>query len=161
MNNKKLDEHITKIPEIIYPVRILAFDPGGKTTGVIVADVYGIDNFDVISVIQFDYNNRFELLKYLIDFDTDIVIIENFFLYEHKKDALVYDKFLPVRMIGVIETFCYLRNVQKVIYQNAGQIKSKPPVKILPEHIQQLKGLNHAKDAYKHLRLYVAKELYK
>lgn len=166
----KLDNHITSIPdEPDTPINIISFDVG-NTTGVVVAECYGIDDFAIDLVMQFDYNNVHSTLNNLfINNQPDIIIIEDFRLYAHKANAMINNQFIPVRVIGAIESAVYyydmgntlprLQPMQNtsIVYQLAQEIKGKPPVKILSKHEGVLSGLKHAKDAYKHLRLYLTK----
>lgn len=168
----RLDNYLTTIPDTPDVLdTVISFDVG-KTTGVVIADVYGTNNFEVLKALHLDYAERFKgLQNLLIEYQPTLVIIENFRLYKHKAQSLIHNEFLPVRMIGAIESALYyydslnldnfvngyMVTPTPVVFQMAIEIKGKPPVAVLPEHKPLLKGLKHATDAYKHLRVYTLK----
>lgn len=140
---------------------IVGIDPG-QTTGVCAADEQG-DDFQVASTWQIPWENRLSFFRALLcgTFAHDngepllpeVIVIEKFHLRPGRALEQIGSDFPSVRIIGIVEAFASLcLPVQPLlIFQDPSVIGR---VEILPQHAEQLKGLIHAQDAYRHVRYY-------
>lgn len=125
------------------PVAYMSFDPGEHTGWA----TFGEDG----KVVDFEYVHGREDLYDLLDryFQNGIghVVIEDFFLYPWKDKEQGWSDFETVRVIGVIQAYCYLNkveysmqpaNIKKIAYRWAGMTPPKNKLQ------------SHAADAYVH-----------
>lgn len=149
---------------------IMAVDPG-QTTGVCIIKEFDkapnaltqIDGFQVMASWQIPWESRISFFVALFSgaFATDdgeillpgIVVIESFRLRPGRAMEQIGSEFPSVRVIGIVETLIYQCTVAQplLVFQEPAIIGR---VEILPEHKQQLSGLIHAQDAYRHARYY-------
>ena len=155
------------------PIYVLSIDPG-KTTGIVLASCKSPKDFTVISAKDWKWSSRFEIPEYynldnplglmysLSNFNGQIptyVVIESFNLFRHKAQQLTGSDFPAVRVIGMIEYAMSEAGIlDRLITQTPSQ---RIRAKILDQHVQDLKGLHHAKDAYKHLRVFISNPMNK
>lgn len=134
-------------------MNIVAFDPG-KTTGVARARITGARTYSIIDAYQISWEDRFSAIKntlYSADHRPDIVVVEDFRLYPHAAQHLINNSFPAVRVIGIIEAFCYEARI-KLEFQTPASRKST----VVPDEDRPLvRQLKHSLDAYLHLRYWV------
>lgn len=139
-------------------LRILAVDPG-ETTGIVAASV----TMDAVRRIQLHfthhlpYDSRFWLHELIGKYMPDVLLVETFRLYKHKRDSQVGSAFETVRVIGILELSHYLhmRQRQRPISWIEQPASIMERVEVLDEHEVDLRGKRHATSAYKHLRYFV------
>ena len=139
-------------------MNILAIDPG-KTTGIVVCQtakemIDGKLPFGVMIAEDLLWEDRFLLREYIRT--SDIVICESFNLYPGaaQGQAHIRSDFPSIQVIGLIQAYMYELNKGEPIMQMPSMRKRSL---ILPEHQAALKGLKHARDAYKHARYYIVR----
>lgn len=144
---------------------IVGIDPG-HTTGFCMVDEKpkaGIDDFQVVSVAQIPWEKRVSFFIALFNGTfannkgesqlPEIVVIESFRLRPGRAMEQVGSEFPSVRVIGIVEALTALCLPERplLVFQEPGVIGR---VGILPKHEEQLRGLVHAGDAYRHVRYY-------
>lgn len=133
-------------------VQVLAIDPG-KTTGIVLAECFSPMNFNILQAFDLKWADR---LRWLTDdFPTvDYVVIESFNLFAHKAAAQIGSDFPAVNMIGAVElrVFSDLAPIKLVTQTPSQRVRAI----ILDHHKARFTGVHHAKDAYKHLRVFIS-----
>lgn len=131
--------------------RLLAIDPG-VTTGIAAGLWNTVDHsFSLSGGFQLPWEKRFAV-RWLVE-EADIIVIESFRLYRHKATDQVNSDFPSSQVIGMTELAAYMVDkLDKVVKQPASCIQN---VQILEADSKKLEGLQHAQDAYRHLRYYV------
>jgi len=138
---------------------ILAIDPGATTGYCLVDDSTG---FGVVSVGEIPWDSRLELLTALIHGTSasngppqlQAVVVEAFRLRPGRALEQVGSVFPSVRIIGILEALLYTarpRNHPPLVFQEPSCMSR---AQVLPEHLDILKGMPHARDAYRHARYY-------
>lgn len=140
----------TKLVPIEPGAMIVGIDPG-ETTGVCQIRYGGSRVFEVISAVALPWERRFRLDEYISGMD--YVVIERFSLYASHKDTMVNNEFPSVRIIGIVDYICYLRNLDDRMYFQPASVMGN--VKVLPEHEKYIPPGEHARDAYKHIRYFI------
>lgn len=141
-------------------IRLAAFDPG-ETTGYCIIDIQddGKD-FVVHKCDEIPWEARFSNIDYLFVEDApQVIVVERFILYPHKAKAQIGNEFPSVRVIGIIETFCYAHgpNPDKIHFQGAGDIVK---TLVLDRDVKRVAGSPHKIDAYRHARLHFLKHYF-
>lgn len=146
---------------------IIGIDPG-VTTGLCCLDFYGpgTQDFNVVLCRNFCWNDRREITRYLdrmyYQQGNIIVVIENFLLYENKAREQVGSNFPSVRIIGRVEEgLDRLLILDRMFFQMAGEIAKTIILPHHQEYVDTVKGdqLEHRRDAYKHARTFIVKQL--
>jgi hypothetical protein len=136
-------------------MNILSIDPG-YTSGVCMASTH--DDFEVIQVGEFDWDERFSVLETLLTgkhapngmpLIFDVVITENFRLRHDKAKTQVGQTFPSSQIIGIVGYLCYKQDIPLVIQEPGTRVR----VKVLDEHKYMVVG-PHITDAYQHARYY-------
>ena len=142
---------------------IVGIDPGYTTGYCMVEESSDHRDFQVVSAAQIPWEKRISFFVALFSGTfanakdepqlPEIVVIEAFRLRPGRAMEQVGSDFPSVRVIGIVETLIYCCQPCKplLVFQEPGVIGR---VEILPEHIDQLSGLIHAADAYRHVRYY-------
>ena len=132
---------------------IVAFDPG-KTTGVVRARLTGARSYSLVDAFQVAWEDRFTVIRNtLLDqkYPPEMVVVEDFRLYPHAAVHLINNSFPAVRVIGIIEAYCYEAMIA-VDFQTPSMRKST----IVPDEDRAaVRSLKHSLDAYLHLRYWV------
>jgi hypothetical protein len=141
-------------------IRLAAFDPG-ETTGYCIIDIQddGKD-FVVHRCGEIEWDVRFANLEYIfLEDNPRIIVIEQFRLYPHKAKSQIGSIFPSVRVIGIIETICYLEKIseEKIHFQGAGDIVK---TMVLDRDVKLVAGSPHKIDAYRHARLHFLKHYF-
>lgn len=105
--------------------------------------------------LEFSWGERFLVAEWVDSMNPDVIIMESFRLYAHEAQNLIGSDFPSCQVIGMVEARLFeMHKLGKLVYQPAYNTKG---VIVLPEHTSKVGGSEHRKDAYKHLRYYVAK----
>lgn len=156
---------------------IMGVDPG-RTTGVCLIQEQERD-FWVVTSWQIPWEQRVTFFVALFSgafadpngviLLPEIVVIESFRLRPGRAMEQIGSEFPSVRVIGIVETLAeivpQLIALQTLIPAMTAKMVKKPllvyqepsiisRVEILPEHKEELSGLIHAQDAYRHARYY-------
>jgi hypothetical protein len=142
------------------PVRLASFDPG-QTTGYCVIDIQddGKD-FSVHRCDEIPWEARFANIDYIFINDTpQIIVVEQFRLYPHKAKVQIGSIFPSVRVIGIIETMCYIHGLaeSRLYFQGAGDIVK---TMVLERDMTMVAGSPHKIDAYRHARLHFLRHFF-
>jgi hypothetical protein len=133
---------------------VLSVDPG-YATGVLTGRYLGERKFQLEFGEQFEYTQRFLLQPLVIQ--ADWIVMEEFVLYAHEARNQIGSFFPSVHVIGAVEAFAWQAGkLERVIMQPASLRKAATKVEL--EHVAQLKGSRHIKDAYQHLRYFMLTE---
>lgn len=138
------------------PMTIVSLDPG-QTSGLVVAQISSDANINIIQATELPWGGRFSLRQFLFTAWPDVVVCEAFRLYAQAAKAQINNEFPSVRVIGLLEA--YLNEtvgLDRLHFQAAMCIQR---VEVLEEHKSALRGMVHARDAYKHLRYYAITRL--
>lgn len=129
---------------------LIAIDPG-LTTGIVVGRTDG-DRLLVDSAYVIKWDGRFECLWRLLSSRPDHIVMEDFRLFNHKKDSQVGSVFPSVQVIGTVDAFAWSLQLSDRIHiqQPADRIR----VAVLPQHESTVRGITHTVAAYQHLRLF-------
>lgn len=128
---------------------IIAIDPG-KTVGYAVADNKG-NPLQVGQVESYQICDVLDVLK------PSQVVIESFRLYPHKARAQTWSSLQAPKVIGAIEHWC-LQNKIPVSFQNATDRNLVSDDMLRKYNFWSLtKGMRHARDAARHLVLWLIK----
>lgn len=146
-------------------IRVIAIDPG-KTTGIVIANCQTPKQFEIELAFDLVWDDRLQWLESSFPLDADHIVIESFNLFKHKAKAQIGSDFPAVQMIGAVEMRVAMAEeymalgglpnrsgVDYITYQTPSQ---RAKAAILPQHKQHFEGLHHAKDAYKHLRVFIS-----
>lgn len=141
-------------------MRVLALDVG-LTTGVVLADARGYKDLDIL--IASDVKGHDALIDYLWSmlpsYDLDVLIYEDFRVYEHKAKALTGSALPASVSIGItLAAHRTLKPELTLVTQMASERSYVKQAGILPSHKPMFKGLHHARDAYYHIRTYLLKQ---
>lgn len=101
-------------------MKILVFDPSGnyfEGKGTSGWALYYENKLTSVGQLQAsDYDNRYEYWKAHIDLikavEPDYVVLENFVLYAHTKEAQINSEFETSQLIGVIKFYCDCNNIE-------------------------------------------------
>lgn len=136
----------------------LAFDPG-KTTGYTLANNVvseGGVTFDLVSVGQIEWADRFSAIDALIGLDVRAIVVEDFKLFAKYANDQINSRFPSVLVIGIIQALAYSKGLsERLAMQDPALRHSTARIK-QPEHAKILRGQRHALAAYQHLRYYLA-----
>ena len=146
-----------------YKTILLGIDPG-QTTGVAILGINSRTSFDVISLAQVPYENRFEFFSKVFQQYPDMqIVMEDFKIYPYVEQT--GSPVWSARIIGLVELLHYQhKNPRPIVFHMAHEIHdnrakkltgSKVTIPIEPEHAEQLKKLRHATDAYAHGKLWI------
>lgn len=117
----------------------LALDPG-KTTGWATFDEQG----NGLSMGQADVLTFLELLR---DTPAQVIITEDYKLYPWKRDEQIWSRLDTVRLIGMVQYFCWLNNRKLVL-----QMPNIKSIGYMWAGISEAKSHknSHERDAYVH-----------
>lgn len=141
-------------------LHILAIDPG-ETTGIVAASIPLMSgrasSINILHTYHLPYDNRFQLHELVGKFMPDVLLVETFLLYKHKRDSQVGSDFKTVRVIGILELSHFIHNglLPRHISWVEQLASVMERVEVLPEHVATLRGKRHATSAYKHIRYFV------
>ena len=128
---------------------IIAIDPG-QTVGYAVADSKG-------NPLQVGQVDAYQICDVLDILKPKQIVVEAFRLYPHKEKAQTWSTLVAPRVIGAIEYWCSKNNVA-IAYQGAGERNLVSDDMLRKYGFWQLtKGMHHARDAAKHLVLWIIK----
>lgn len=131
--------------------KLLIVDPG-LTTGIAHGVYTGGRTFDLLAAGEVGWYDRFSLRELILP-DIQHIVVESFRLYAHKAEDQINNSFPSVHIIGMVEAFAWLLNINsRIVYQPASV---RTGVQVLPEHEAEVIGSAHMHDAYQHLRYYV------
>ena len=85
------------------------------------------------------------------------IVCEQFTLYKNKAQDQVGSHFPSVRVIGTLEAYLDELGILCDLKFQGASVRDR--VAILPEHYDKLKGSEHKKDAYQHLRYFCVANL--
>lgn len=133
---------------------IVSFDPGA-TTGVVVADyISSADGFEVVRAFEMTWEQRFAITyELLARRDLTAIVVEDFFLYHHKMESQVGNRFPSVQVIGIIEAYAWINHVHQLIHYQVASLRTR--VAILPQHSTIIRKSPHTTSAYQHLRYFL------
>ena len=123
-------------------MKVLAFDPGKTTGWALVADTGEILDWGEVA-LSLD-------VEFLIqESKPDLVVYEDFVLYQFKAQAQAWKHFDPVEVIGVIKHICLCHEIecQKQMAWQAKRVEIDP----------KPKGSKHAYDAMRHALVALAR----
>ena len=144
---------------------ISGWDPGG-TTGYFIGTVDLTSNtgFQVLESGIIPWAVRFSRIRSLLDrYRPSTSVVESFRLYKEKAQDQIGSEFPSSQVIGIIGAYCFMSGLAQPVFQPAAVIAGRPPVLVLPEHVNALyKGLaiemEHSNDAYKHARYWIEQQ---
>lgn len=124
--------------------QLLAFDPGGENIGVAVFEAGNCVEQRVIK-------GRKDFYAWLIDQPVpDVVVVEDFKIFPHMSQKLIFNGLQVVRCIGAIEKYCYDNDVP--------MIEQMSSIKTTGYMWAGLKNRHkHEEDAYVHGLYYLIK----
>ena len=150
-------------------MNILAIDPSGNfnegkgTTGWALIT----DQKEIIScgqILAKNYNNKFEYWDTVVNLinhiKADVIVIEDFLLYESKSKSQINSRFETPKLIGILEHYCNQNNI-KYVLQRAIDVKKRWTDDILTSkgYIQKVNNRyfaggvltsDHMRDAIRH-----------
>lgn len=146
-----------------YKEIVLSIDPG-QTTGVALLGINSRNSFDIITLAQVPYEQRFIFFaKMFQQYPNMQIVMEDFKIYPHVEQT--GSPVWSTRIIGLVEMIHHLtQNSKPIVFQMAHEIHdrrakkftgSKVSIPIEPEHEEKLKNLRHATDAYAHGKLWL------
>lgn len=123
---------------------ILGIDPG-ETTGWCFFDpdnIKGCSCGEIPAASVFDIECLFQ--------PEVVVVVESFRLYPWKSEAMSWNRFIPVEVIGIVKGFCRVRQVE-YLEQPASikQIVTRPMLTAF-DLWRKTRGKPHARDAARH-----------
>jgi hypothetical protein len=131
-------------------VFIASFDPG-RTTGCVLARWESGRDFYIIETYAIPWDERFVVVKDVLSFKPEHIVVESFRLYPHSARAQIGQDFPSSQVIGIIETYAYENSLLSRITKQPAAVRSN--VKVTHEEI---KGSSvHIVDAYLHLRYFI------
>lgn len=137
---------------------IVAIDPG-LTTGVVIA-THNAGEIKILEAFEVAWKDRMRFPGFFArlaqgPLPVDAVVVESFRLFPHKFKHQVGSFFPSVRVIGVVETACYLAGLDNAIHFLEPIVKKH--VKILDPAIARNPS-EHIKDAYRLARYWAVKQ---
>ena len=135
-------------------MKLLGFDPGN-------AIGYGL--MESMKMLHHGIASM-AMLRDLIR-EADVVIAEDFVLFAHKSDALRWNKFVPARVLGMIELICWEENKPLHLQKSAERtfFGGERTEKVSSVGNQRLRALGfwystpHERDAARHILTYYRK----
>ena len=132
-------------------MRIIVLDPGettGKTTWEFQNNYLRLLDGELIeNYLEYNWNI---LLEY------DLVLIEDFLLYPNKSERMIFNRFVPAKILGIVEYICY-KNKIPLEKQRAIDIKKFISLKVLKD-LKCWFPSEHLKDSSKHCLTYFVKK---
>lgn len=133
-------------------MKIISLDPG-KSTGVTYWE-YSDNTHDlrllksevILNYLDFDWS----ILK-----DYDLVIYEDFLLYPGKAKSMIFNRFIPAQVIGVIKYYSY-KYKKPVVVQRAVDVKKAISNEAL-KFFKCYTKITHTRDSARHAIYYFVK----
>lgn len=133
-------------------IRIIAIDPG-RTTGV--AYYFRASTSDPFGAKQFVCVNA--LVDWLISVQPTTIIMETFRLLREKALSLCGQDIYASEVIGAVKVFCVSHNIPLIMQYPPTRNTVKRSLLELMGLWQVTVGMHHARDAAKHLVVYLLK----
>lgn len=131
---------------------ILALDPG-YTTGYCIFHITGgtprLKDYGQITTIKDDIIQWSELSKFLGGHFFDIMVCENYRIYQQKLERHSFSPVLTLRLIGGLEYYASMNRVP-IHYQMASQAKAFVTDEKLKHWEFYQEGMKHCRDAIRH-----------
>ncbi len=131
-------------------MKIISFDPGGHT-GITYWE-YKKNNLSLIKaeVVEDYLNWDYSILK-----KYDLIIVEDFLLYPGKAQSMIFNRFVPVQIIGIIKYFAN-KYQKEIVFQKAADAKRVVSNDVL-KHYKCYTKITHTRDSARHAIFYFFK----
>jgi len=131
---------------------ILCLDPG-HTTGVALFKTSALHSCEQVSTIVEDKKGHRLLWTHLDDLfertQPDVVVCEDYRVYQQKLESHAFSPVLTLRLIGAIDYICHTKGIP-ITYQMATTAKGFCTDKKLQDWDYWQSGLKHSRDAIRH-----------
>jgi hypothetical protein len=146
---------------------LLGIDPG-PTTGICLAEYSGRIDIQPLMSLNWEEKDWTDLLYLLRATRPKVTVCEYFRVYANKGDDIAGSDLLSLQIIGALKGWNahpQTRFSDSLVFPMASEIQA---YEVLPHHrgliccrdpYTEVRSLEHRKDAYKHIRRYVAKTI--
>jgi len=138
----KLDKSGLPLPKVM-----IALDPG-ETTGLAVFNEANLVEAKQLATHSI-YSGTDILIEVLDKYKPDMVVFEDYRIYDFKAQSHSWGTLHTPRLIGALQSLCHQRGI-KTFYQLAQQPKLFCTDQKLEQWGYYRKGLRHARDAIRH-----------